>query len=307
MTEEFTGARLFLNIPVIVAHDPRFKSDKPKLLFGEIYSMLNITGKFYMSNKELAKRLNCSARTITNAVKELVDLDYITVTEVKDKKTGGTKWREIKLSQNFTPLETDYDGGVNSIARPPRSKLLDPLETDCDQIEHSNRASNINNRSTDKSVDRVSEKELESNFDKLWKLYPRKEGKKKAFEAYKRAIKKGVTNKEIQNGIVAYLTQVKLENTDKRYIKQGSTWFNGECWEDEYNTGRQQPPVNPKRKEVKRTKVDNKQMAVKAFMDNLRDHPDYVTDEGYKEIIGEFLKENPEMREEVEKIGRTGI
>ena len=76
--QEFTGVRLFLNIPAEVAHDPRFKSDKSILLFGEVYAMINVTGKFYMSNKELAKRLRCSKGTITNCVNELVRLGYIT-------------------------------------------------------------------------------------------------------------------------------------------------------------------------------------------------------------------------------------
>lgn len=62
MAEEFTGSRLFLNIPASVAHDERIKSDKSILLYGEILSMINVTGSFFMSNKSLAKRLSRTSR-----------------------------------------------------------------------------------------------------------------------------------------------------------------------------------------------------------------------------------------------------
>ncbi len=77
---------------------------------------------------------------------------------------------------------------------------------------------------------------LESNFNLLWKLYPRKEGKKKALDAYKRAIKKGVTNKQIQDGIVAYKKQLSLNDTPKEFTKQGGTWFFNFGWDDDYST-----------------------------------------------------------------------
>lgn len=83
---------------------------------------------------------------------------------------------------------------------------------------------------------------LENDFDKLWSLYPtgRKQGRKKAFAAYQRAIKNGTTNKQIQDGIVNYKKEIKIQKTPINYIKQGSTWFFNECWSDEFNFT---PPV----------------------------------------------------------------
>lgn len=76
---------------------------------------------------------------------------------------------------------------------------------------------------------------LSDNFDKLWSLYPKKERKKDAFNAYKRVIKKGVTNKQIQDGIVAYKKYIEVKGTEKKFIAQGGTWFNQERWNDEYD------------------------------------------------------------------------
>ncbi|UDM74069.1 phage replisome organizer N-terminal domain-containing protein [Vagococcus fluvialis] len=85
------------------------------------------------------------------------------------------------------------------------------------------------------SDDKVS---LKNRFEEIWEQYPtgRKQGKDKAFNSYKKAIKDGVTDEVISNGINAYKKQIKLQKTDIQYIKQGSTWFNGKCWDDEYIT-----------------------------------------------------------------------
>lgn len=65
--EEFKGTKAFLMIPVGVARDQELL-DKPKaiLLMGEILSMLNVTGEFFMSNTEIAKRLNATNRSVQN-------------------------------------------------------------------------------------------------------------------------------------------------------------------------------------------------------------------------------------------------
>lgn len=85
---------------------------------------------------------------------------------------------------------------------------------------------------------------VDSDFEKLWALYPRKEGKKAALKKYREVIKKGTaTNKQIQSGIVAYKRHLKASGTEGKYIKQGGTYFNGECWNDEYDTNQPQQPT----------------------------------------------------------------
>lgn len=83
---------------------------------------------------------------------------------------------------------------------------------------------------------------ITADFESLWELYPRKLGKKKAAAAYERAIKKGVSFETIKRGIENYNKQIKANKTDTAYIKHGSTWFNGECWNDEYATDSQEQP-----------------------------------------------------------------
>lgn len=168
---------------------------------------------------------------------------------------------------------------------------------------------NKDNRSSDKSSDRVSEKQLEEDFEKLWKLYPKKSGKPKAFSAYKRAIKKGVTNKKIQTGIVKYLTQIKVQGTTKEYIKNGSTWFDQECWNDEYNLGQEKSPVNSKtvsssasaERTVSDLEREERESRRDAFPMQYKNHPEWFTDEDVQNIIEEF----PELKEKVLEIERA--
>jgi len=75
---------------------------------------------------------------------------------------------------------------------------------------------------------------IESDFNKLWELYPNKKGKKDAFNHYKRAIKNGITNKQIQDGIVSY--KKDLAKNDWMKPAMGSTWFNKERWDDDYES-----------------------------------------------------------------------
>lgn len=259
--------------------------------------------KFYVS--ELAKHSSKEGEgAIRSAITELEEAGYMR--RIRKRGKGGkfeaVDW-EVLDEPAFSPHVKKPHVDKPQVEEPhvANDQLLNTngLSTNCTK----------DNRSTDKSVDRVSEKEVESNFDKLWKLYPRKEGKKKAFEAYKRAIKKGTTNKEIQTGIVNYLAQIKAQGTAKQYIKQGSTWFNGECWNDEYNVGGSSSPVNSKtvsnsasaERTVSDLEREERESRRDAFPMQYKNHPEWFTDEDVQNIIEEF----PELREKVLEIDRA--
>lgn len=297
--QEFTGSRLFLNIPAIVAHDKVLLKKAPKaiLLFGEIYSMLNVTGKFYMSNNTLAKRLDCSRKSIINYINLLKKQGYIETENVIDDETNAIAGRMITLGRVVQQNSLGWSNGIHQGS-----------ETGFTQRKHSNRTSNTNDQNSKKSS-QSGIKQLKEDFEKLWKLYPRKEGKKEAFEAYKRAIKKDTTNKDIQTGIVSYLKYINAQSIDKQYVKQGSTWFKGECWNDEYNVNGNSSPVNQKNSNssdpAKRTVADlereEKESRRDAFPMQYKNHPEWFTDEDIKNIVKEF----PELREKVLEIDRA--
>ena len=71
-------------------------------------------------------------------------------------------------------------------------------------------------------------------FEELWNTYPKKSGKKPAYESYKRAKKDGVTDEEIRAGIERYKDYIKAKRLTERYILDGSTYFYQRRWEDVY-------------------------------------------------------------------------
>lgn len=83
---------------------------------------------------------------------------------------------------------------------------------------------------------------LENDFERCWAEYPRKSGKKKAYEAFKRSIKRGATVEEILIGIKYYKEDIKAKMITEQFIKMGSTFFQGECWNDEYGTNIDRKP-----------------------------------------------------------------
>jgi len=118
------------------------------------------------------------------------------------------------------------------------NEMCNDSVTEVKQISISNSNSNSNSNSTSNNKDN-KDSEIEQEFEEVWKLYPRKEDKKKAFSAYKTARKKASFD-EIKKGVETYSNHIRVSNTDKRYIKLGATYFNGECWANNYEQSEQQ-------------------------------------------------------------------
>lgn len=77
---------------------------------------------------------------------------------------------------------------------------------------------------------------IQERFESLWEEYPKKNGKKNAFESYKRALKDGVTDEVIADGIKRYKEHIATKHTEDKYILIGSSYFQQRRWEDEYDT-----------------------------------------------------------------------
>ena len=110
-------------------------------------------------------------------------------------------------------------------------KSKDSIEIGKDSIENNIVIANAN--------DSVSKSQLEEEFEIIWKEYPRKQGKANALKSYIKSRKKGTTYEEVLIGLENYVKYITIERTKPQYIKQGSTWFNQECWNDDYTIRRE--------------------------------------------------------------------
>ena len=193
---------------------------------------------------QLLKRIPGSSKELLDQVvnrlvawgmfdKTLFNSDMV-LTSVRIQETfkEATKRRKEVDMNDYCLLDVDINpqADVVNVDNNPQSKVKETKE-------------NNNNQN---GANGGNKKALHEDFDKLWKLYPRKERKNDAFKAYVKAIKSGVSNKTICDGIVNYKKHIIANKIEPRLIKQGGTWFNQECWNDEYvipqqnNTAKQQ-------------------------------------------------------------------
>ena len=144
---------------------------------------------------------------------------------------------------------------VNKVDTTCKESLQD-METKftptCKQSLHNNIDNNIADIIGDKidtcapdsdTIKKISLKELENDFEEVWKAYPKKQGKEAAKKAYIKARKAGTSHLEIVAGLTRYKLFIQANRTEDRYIKHGSTWFNQKCWEDDYSIN-EKPAAN---------------------------------------------------------------
>lgn len=67
-------------------------------------------------------------------------------------------------------------------------------------------------------------------FEEIWQEYPRKEGMKDALRHFKASVKNENDLSDVKRAIENYKRRLAENNTQQRYIKMGSTWFNN--WRD---------------------------------------------------------------------------
>lgn len=94
------------------------------------------------------------------------------------------------------------------------------------------------------------ESDYGEEFEEVWREYPRKQGKQAALKAYIKARKAGVDKSTVLDGIKRYNAQITANKTDLKYVMQGSTWFNGQRWEDVYIIGKPSKKVETRKDQL---------------------------------------------------------
>lgn len=183
---------------------------------GLLSFMLSLPEEWDYSLNGLAKVLKEGETAINNVLDELKEKHYLKI--AKERSPKGTF--EYIYNIYETPIQP---GGQKPGVDNP---VLVKPEVD-NQTQINTKGINTNNNI-------LSEEELASNFDKIWQLYPRKDGKNTAFGHYKawlkgkkyagRTIK--LTNKQMWFATKKYADLTKEDKTEKQYIKMGSTFFN---------------------------------------------------------------------------------
>lgn len=259
-----------------------YKLFKHKLSSGQNalwYALMSINNKagwiewFTASNRMLELLTGLSKSGISKARNSLKQLGLI---DIKFKGQNATAYHIRMLYGSNSNQESNQESNQDSNQDSNRLSNQVGNQESNPLVKHKHKLNKTNKRASS----------LAQDFEKLWKLYPSKKGKKKAFDAYKRAIAKGVTNKEIQDGIVALSRHV-----NPKYYPNGSTWFNGERWTDSYDTP--EPPVSQSSKAQQETEVSPEIAKMKFIYNTFLDH-----DSDLEAAVPAIQAKRPELSEE---------
>lgn len=209
MNRDFKGVW----IPKEVWLDERL-SALDKVILTEIDSLDQGEKGCFASNQYIAEFCQCSATKVSNSVSKLIECGYLYV-----QKFDG---RERQLKSRLTNfVRQDYKN----------------CEAESQKVQESNIVTNKKNK-IDNTI-------YESEFEEIWKKYPKKAGKEMAKKSYIKARREKIEKETIEAGLDRYIECLKAMETEDKYIKNGSTWFNQRCWNDEYKASKgSNNPIN---------------------------------------------------------------
>lgn len=150
-----------------------------------------------------------------------------------------TKWYTIDYS-----TLSDFEQRLYRTCTTSDQNLVNGMNRTCttNTIDYTEITSEI---TTNKQANAVSaDADLSESFNKLWNLYPKKQGKKDAFWHYKTWRKKSKDNTD--DYLLRKLNEYKAYLAANQWLHpmNGSTWFNGR-FDDDYSTNNSQGYQQP--------------------------------------------------------------
>lgn len=159
----------------------------------------------------------------------------------EEKNSFQCEENSIQKSKNFGAIpeittETTTEITTDNKQTPPTAAIPDKSGESVTANDTLNATLRGSIASIDTSIASISC--IKDEFEKLWAIYPNKQGKQHAYRAYERARKRKqnpVTYEQVKAGIEQYCEYIAAKGISKQYIKHGSTYFNGAEWESEYD------------------------------------------------------------------------
>lgn len=169
-----------------------------------------------VTQEDMAEDLGLSVRTVRSLLREL-ESDGMIVQE----KHGGNSYDHTKSYRCVVA------------GRGCRNDAAEIAESDAAEIAESSLSLYEVDIVRNPKVSDDSDTETERLFLDWYAEYPRKDAKGQARKAFKTALKKTDMDTLVR-GRDLYAAKLKMDGTERKYIKLASTWLNGECWDDDY-------------------------------------------------------------------------
>lgn len=201
---------------------------------GILTYILTLPDDWVINLKEIMTHATEGESAFRSGWKELTEAGYVTRKPVRDGQR--IKYWETIIRESPDMTTNSLHGDFQHVD----NLDVENLDVDNHKLLSTNNTKDLTKQSTNNTNKQMSnklpEKDLKEDFDSIWKEYPNKKGKARAFTAYKKAIKDGVDNQTIINGIRAYKKEIEIKRTEPEYIKHGANWFRDWNWEDDYQT-----------------------------------------------------------------------
>lgn len=261
----------YIRVPLTLWQDKRLTPAEKHAMYGLIWHGNNKSKAAWPKQETLAQECGLTRKFIGKTLKKLHDLNYITVTgkrnrrkykinQISKSEEVSEEWKHsthevgtsFPLSENEElssgySVHTECERNTHRLSQ-TNSEMNDIQEPFSDtenkhikrSIEHkplkNNNEKNVPKTNTC-STETIQDAELEKEFESLWEMYPRKEGRSFAWVNYCKQRRAGASFEEIRKGLLGYKAKLKAECTQYRYIKAGSTFFGPAlCWKDYLNT-----------------------------------------------------------------------
>lgn len=208
---------------------------KARGIFSYLWSMPD-NWDFYET--EVAKHAPDGRDSLRSGLMELEEHGYLKRERVRNKgQFGGTAWiitdNPIPKTENQTPM----------LENPTQENPTQENPT----LQNKYHTKDLPNKvPTNKQANACSaDADLSVSFNKLWNLYPKKQGKKDAFRHYKAWRKKSKDNTD--DYLLHKLNEYKAYLSANQWLHpmNGSTWFNGR-FDDDYSANNSQSYQQPR-------------------------------------------------------------
>lgn len=195
----------------------------------EVQNMVGYETEWAIKKREYRKKVNAQnvLQSENNAIKALKGGQYEdNVLNVRTNKGQCPKKEDNVRQEKEIEIEIEKEIDNNDVQNSSDFEL---------QTLDLNTSSTLNEVSN--TSKKTSNKQLKEEFETLWALYPRKQGKQDAFKKYikyRNDKDDPVTFEEVKSGIENYNFYISKNELDINFVKMGSTWFNQKSWEDDY-------------------------------------------------------------------------
>ena len=193
---------------------------------GMLVTLLSLPDNWEFNENGLAEIFKDGLTAIKSSLRELEENKYLIRRQERDQ--NGKFIRNNWIISEIPIVENPITG-----------KPISENDTQLNTNKLNTKNNNICPSNDEQDNQPVTGKEDENHFEEVWEIYPRKEGKNKAYTHYKSWLKGKkfagktvkLTERQMWFAVRTYKNECEKKMTEKQYIKMGSTFFNESIYE----------------------------------------------------------------------------